>query len=224
MRHHLLELRAGPFPFLAVQRCLVPQVEDDEQRRRGGEPLRPQPQRPRERHPVQVSEQQRRVADGSQQPTAVRDEEDEEDHDVRLPPPALVGAQQRPDQQHRGPRRPQEIGEDGAQAEHAGIHERRARERPPDVDAPGDHEQRGDDDDERGVLTEFFAEHRPAGRAERGAELPEDRERQQPCDDRLVAVGVPPRRCDERRHGDRGEQRHERQGAHERELGSEHGR
>ncbi len=61
----------------------------------------PQPKRPEERHPPQVAQEQRRIADRQQAAAAVAHNKDEEHHRVRHVLPLAVGPQQRPDQQHR---------------------------------------------------------------------------------------------------------------------------
>ena len=210
MHHHLLELRAGTLPLLAVQGPLIPQVEDDEQGGRHDGPLRPQPQRPLERHALEEAEEQRRVAQRREQAGAVGDQEDEEHDDVRRAAPAPVGPEQRADQQGRRPGRPHDVREHGPGAEQRRIAERRARERPLEVDAARDHVQRRDHDHERDVVARLLLEGQAARLSEGGPEVQHDRQRRRRRDEPFVAVRVPPPRRDERADRDGGEQRHER--------------
>ena len=82
--------------------------------------------RPEEVDALQEAEEQRRVAQRRQRAADVGDQEDEEDDDVHLVPAVVVGAQQRPDQQHRGAGGAHPAGEHGAERQDAGIDRRRA--------------------------------------------------------------------------------------------------
>ena len=128
MNEHLVVLRARQLLLVPIQRPLVPQIEEHDQDAVEHEPLRPEAQRPVERDALQVAEQQRGVAEGREQAAAVGHNKDEEDDDVGDALAALVGAEQRPDQQDGRAGRTQQVGEHRADAEHPGVDERRARE------------------------------------------------------------------------------------------------
>src|SRR5207247_1238125 len=87
--------------------------------------------------------------------------------------PPSAATEHRPDQEDRSARRSQEVREHGAEPEHPGVHERRARERPLHVDTAADHEQGADDHDEPDILMELLCQHRPAGVSERDPEVPQ---------------------------------------------------
>ena len=107
--HHFLEQRAAAFLLFLIDCPLIPEVEGDEQHGVDQEPLRPETERPLERHALEKTEQQRRVADRGEQSSTVRDNENEEDDGMRDAVSALVRSQQRPDQQDGCARRAHEI-------------------------------------------------------------------------------------------------------------------
>src|SRR3989304_2566037 len=80
---------------------------------RRAQPKGPQiPDRPEERHPLEVPEEQGRVPDRCKQPPDVGHHEDVEDDEGGPFLPPLVGAQQRPYEQHRRPRRAEQVRDD----------------------------------------------------------------------------------------------------------------
>jgi hypothetical protein len=199
----LFQLRARPLQLLAVEHQLIPDLEDHQQRAVHHQPLRPQPERPLERHAFQIAEEQRRVAERREQSPAVGDDEDEEDDDVRHPLARRIGAEQWADEQRRRARGPDHARERGADRQDPGVLQRRARQRAPHVDAAGDDEERRQQRDERYVLVGLFEEHVEPGRAEGRRQIQRYRERQQCRHDALVAVVLPPMARRERQERDR---------------------
>src|SRR3972149_1449017 len=64
------------------------------------------------------------VAEGGEQAADIGHEEDEEDHGVGDPPALPVGLEQGPDQYHRGPRGPDDRGQDRSRREEGRVGQR----------------------------------------------------------------------------------------------------
>ena len=189
---------AGPGKVLLAEDRRVHDVEEDEQDAVDEHPFPPEPQRPGEGNAAEESEEERRVAHRRQQAAAVRDHEDEEDEDVRLPQADGVGAQQRPDEQHRRARRPDHRGEHGSDGDQHGVEAGSAGERAPDDDPSGDDEERSEQDDEGHVLAGSMRHRRgvESGRPDR------HRYAEQGAEDRFVDVGLPELPGRQRENGD----------------------
>ena len=208
---------AGPGKVLLAEDRRVHDVEEDEQDAVDEHPFPPEPQRPGEGDAAEEAEEERRVAHRRQQAAAVRDHEDEEDEDVRLPQADGVGAQQRPDEQHRRARRPDHRGEHGSDGDQHGVEAWSSGEGAPDDDPSGDDEEGSEQDDEGHVLAGGMHHCRGVergrpdrhGHAEHGAE------------DRLVEVGLPELPGRQRQHRDANEHGSERDHAPERKEGPE---
>ena len=114
---------------------------------------------PEEVHALEEAQEQRRVAQRCERATGVGDDEDEEDHHMRLVPAVVVGADQGPDQEHGGAGRAHEAGQHRAQAQDGGVESRAAMQVAADVDAPRNGEQRGQQDDEGDVLGQQRVHH-----------------------------------------------------------------
>ncbi len=69
---------------------------------------------------------------------------------------ALVGAEQRPDEQNRRAGRAEQVREHGAEPQRPGVDERRPGEGALNVNPTCDHEERGNDDDEAQVFVELL--------------------------------------------------------------------
>ena len=179
----------------------VPDEVDDEQHRDHEEPLRPQPERPRERHARQIAEKERRIAERRQHAADVADQEDEEDDRVFHTPALAVGLQQRTNEEHRGARGADERRQQRADAEEGGVGERRRLQVAREADAARDRVKAGQQHHERDVLLGHSDEGRgPARQIER-----EDGQPERSGHHELVTVRFPPVWDPERTHGD-GEQ------------------
>ena len=186
-------------------------VEDEEGRRGAPPSIRPhcgpEPERPGERHAGQVAEEQRRIAQRRQHAADVGHDEDEEDDGVLDVRALAVGLQERPDEQHGGARGPHEGRQEPAERQEPGVGGGRRHQVASQQDAAGDHEQAGEQDDERDVVDGRVQE---AGRMAQPVEG-EHGEAQDRGGEQLVAVRLPPVRDPERAHGDG--QQHGRQTA-----------
>ena len=109
-------------------------------------------QGPAEVHALQKAQEQRRIAQGRQRAARIRDDEDEEHHDVHHLAAVGIGADQRANQQHGGASCAHEAGQHRAQRQDGRVQHRRARQAAADVDATGHHVQRRQQDHERQVL------------------------------------------------------------------------
>jgi hypothetical protein len=170
---------------------------------------------------LEKAKKQRRIAQWREQTAAVRDDEDEEDDDVRLALARRVGAQQRPDQQHRGARGADPAREQRAESQQRGVDDRRARERSAHDDPAGDHEERAEQHDERDVLLRLLGEVMPPRLALDAAEVGDHGKREEERHETLVAIALPEmgRRQGQERDGE--QQPREGQHRPERELGAE---
>src|SRR4051812_13757131 len=68
-------------------------------------------------------------------------------------------AKQRKDQQHGRPRGSHKAGDDRSQSQQAGVRQRSTRQRPSHVNVAADDVQRGQQNNELGVLPHFFENH-----------------------------------------------------------------
>ena len=84
---------------------------------------------------VSVAERRQRAAD-------IGDEEDEEHHDMGIVSPAVIGADQRPDQDHRGAGGADDAGHDRADREQDRVGEDAVVQVAFDINAASDGEQR----------------------------------------------------------------------------------
>ena len=87
--------------------AVEPAVEHEEDRQHAAPPtisgLQPEMLRgPEEIDAAQEADEQRRIAERRQRAADIGDEDDEEHHDMHVVRPRRVGAEQRPDQDHRG--------------------------------------------------------------------------------------------------------------------------
>lgn len=112
-----------------------------------------------------------------------------------------VGPDQRPDEQHRRPGRPQQAGDHGAERQDRGVRGRRAADVATHQDAAGDGEERVEQDDEGHVLQRQRVPH-GGGRSPRPVDdAIGDRKGRRPEQGDLAEVAVP---------DPGGEQRHQR--------------
>ena len=143
---------------LADERVLAPPVVDvvrrvDGEHQQGRRRrLLPYREGPEERYAVQEPEEERRVAERREGAADVRHEEGEEDDRVRPMAARAIGAQQRPDDEHRCPRRTDPRREHRPDRDQHAVGRRRPAQRSADVDAATDGEERRDQDDERDVV------------------------------------------------------------------------
>ena len=202
MLHSLLEgVDRGRGRLFLVDDRLVEQVEDDEQDAIHQQPGEPEREGPGEGHALEEAEVERRVAERGEQTSAVGDDEDEEDDDVGARHPLLVGAEERPDEDHRGPGRADHVGEQRTDGEHRGVGERCAGQAASHIDAAAEQVEAQDERDEGEVLHACMHELELPAVTE-GLDKPN---RKGDCDDGhhhpAVAVALPPVG---------GERRHER--------------
>ena len=188
-------------------------IEDREQRQQHAVDQRPgrrEPQCPGERDAPQEAQEQGRIAKRGEQAARVRDDEDEEHHDVRGAPPVGVGAQQRPDQQRGRAGGADQAGEQRADAENSRVHDRRAHQRPAQADPARDREQRPQQGHEREVVAAGAQQQRRAAFG-MAAEQEEDRRRAgHQRQDQLVDVALPEPPREQRQRRDQEQIAHER--------------
>ena len=142
----------------------VPDPVDGQQRGVGEQPLVPQRQGPEKVDTLQVSEEQRRVADRQQQPAAVADHEDEEHQRVGDVPPLAVGLEQRPHEEHCRAGRADEAREQGAHCQEGCVGGGRGLQVALDPHATGDHVEGEQQRDEGDVFREQrIGKHRAHG-------------------------------------------------------------
>ena len=145
---------SGPLVRIGVEG--VPEPVDRQQDRIGDKPWLPERQGPEEVDPLQIAEEQWRVADRQQAAAAVADQEDEEYDRVGDDPPLAVGLQKRPHQQHGGAGRPDETGGKGSHSEKRGVDGGRGLKVTLDPHTTGDAVEREQQHDERHI----FRQHR----------------------------------------------------------------
>ena len=182
----------------------IERVEDHEQHATHEQHRQSQMHRgPEKAHAVEKTEKERRVAERRKRAARVSDEEDEEHHHMHDVLAIIVGAQQRPDQQHCRAGRAHDARERRTERDDRRIHARRAVQIAAHADAARHRIERGQQHDERHVLFE----HRVNERAERyaGAEHHAKRHQKQDgpgCRD-LAEMVMPESRRDERKHSNR---------------------
>ena len=177
--------------FLVDDR-LVEQVEDDEQRAIHQQPGEPEREGPSEGNALEEAEVERRVAERGEQTSAVGDDEDEEDDDVGAGDPLLVGAEQRPNEDHRGPGRADHVGKQRADGEHRGVGERCAGQAASHIDAAAQQVEAQNERDEGEVLHAGMHELKLPAIAEGVDEPAGEGERDEPHQHPAVAVALPP--------------------------------
>ena len=200
----------------ALLPAIEPAVEGEEQREqdrhresRLGQQMR---RGPEEIHPAQEAEEERRVAQRRQRAADVRDQEDEEHHDMDVVAPVVVGAQHRADHDDRGAGRADEARHQRADRQQGGVRRGRAVQVAHDQDAAGDREQREEQDDERDVFEQCGMRER-AQRRLRAAEQDQRHEHESRPESReLAVVQLPEMRKQDRAERDREQHAGEGQG------------
>ena len=195
-------------------------VERDEDRQQGSVHNGPggkELERPPEGDARQISQKQRRIAQRRQQPAAIGDDEDHEDGNVRDLAAMRIGAQQRPDQDHRGAGRADEVGQHGSDRQDSRVDERRPPRRAFDNDAAAHSKQRDQQGHQRDILGDVLQQGVEPGPAEMKGEQGGDGKGGQGGDLRLVDVFFPPVTGKRGKTGNRGEQSHEREQEKERQ-------
>jgi len=220
LRAHRDPLRLVEGDVLGLLLGVGAPVDHEEHRQQvphGPEPEGPQAQRPGERDTPQVAEEERRIAHRREQPAAVRDQQDEEEGDVRDVLALPVGAQDRPDQQHARAGGADQVREHRPDGQDRQVGLRRGPEVAADVDAAGDDVERPEQRDERDVLV--AAVQQALGELEE--QVDPHRRRDDGREDPAVPVALPPVVGHERQ--DRDPEQHHREGDHrpERDLGAE---
>ncbi len=138
-------------PYLRVV-AAVEHVEDCEQEADSNQPHGPAfLDYPPEGHAFQITEEERRIADGRETAADVRDYKNEK-HDVMGRGPMLVHAQPRPNEQHRGTGCAQDIRKHCADEEEENVQGGGGLAAYVDVDAAGNDVERADERDEAEVF------------------------------------------------------------------------
>ena len=130
--------------------------------------------------------------------------------------PVVVGADQRPDQDHRGAGGADEAREDRADREQAGIDQRRAMDVAGDQDAAGDREERKQQDDEGNIFEQHRVQRPPSWSARGPQETRADDGERGPEGGELAVMMFPEMREEQRPGGDREQQAGEGQRPQER--------
>ncbi len=174
------------------------------------EPLGEEVQGPDEGDPSQEAEEEGRVAQRRQEPAAVGHDEDREDDGVDLLFSLPVRVQEWPDEEHRGPGRADHGGKQCPRREEPRVVAGRRLDVPRDEDAPAHDEEREEEDDERRVLDESVCD---LGAAPDGPDPDTHRDAEDERHEELEAPLLPQvlRAGHERKRGDRGKERHERE-------------
>jgi hypothetical protein len=182
---------------IAVARLATeePKIHDEEHREhqhRDEAGLHPQiPQRPQKIDAMEEADEQWRVAQGAERATDVGDQDDEEHDHMRIAGAGLVGAQQRPDEDHGGAGGADDAGYRRADREETRVDQRRAGETSGHQDAACYRVKREQHDDETQVLGQQRMNECIDGR--HGAELRRDREQRdrRPAGGDLTVVVMP---------------------------------
>ena len=200
-------IRCGVHLELLVSAPEVPAVDDEkdsQQHQRRQQHRREHRLRgPEKIDALQESEEKRRIAQRRQRPTDVGNQEDEENHHVRLVLAGVVGTEQRPNQQHRRTGGSHHAGQRCAAGQQAGIEQWRAVQVALDVDATGGGKQRSQQDHERDVLGDQRVQHNPDGltRSVKGRERQQEGKRAGGRD--LAEMVMPETRDQQRAERDR---------------------
>lgn len=108
--------------------------------------------RPEEVHAAQEPQEQRRISQRGERAADVGHQKDEEDDDVRVVPPVVIGAEDRPDHDHRGAGRADDARNQGAQSEQQRIQNRGAVKIAAHHDSAGHGEQSEEQQNEGDVF------------------------------------------------------------------------
>ena len=158
--------------------------------------------RPEEIHPLEKAQEQRWIAQRRQRAAGIGDDEDEEHHHMHLVPAVVVGAQQRPDQQHRGARGPHEAGQHGADRQNGRVQPRRSLEIAAHIDAARHRVQRRQQDHERQVFSQQGMHQVGHGRAHAEHRREGQQKDQRPGGRHLAEMPVPEMGRRQRHQGD----------------------
>ncbi len=208
----VLCVRLGGRRRLAAEAPAVDGEKDSEHQQRNDHRLQPEVLRgPEKSDAAQKADEQRRIAKRRQRAANVGDQEDEKDHDVRIVLAGGVGADQRPDQNHRGAGGADDAGDCRSECEDAGIGARRAAEIARDQDTAGDDVEREQQDDEAQILAEGGVHER--GQCRRHAECRGERQQCQrgPGESDLAIMVMPDAGKQQRSGRDRQQNAEERQ-------------
>src|SRR5437867_748842 len=137
--HDLSQSTMG-FDFFSRKDELVVNIEQYKQAADDEPPLREQTQGKLKRHAPQEAEKKRRITEGRQQACGVAHNKYEEDDEMSPMPPQMVRAQERPNQQHRGPGGSDQVRKKRPDCKKDCVDQRCSSELPLDVNPAGDHE------------------------------------------------------------------------------------
>ena len=128
------------------------------------QPVGPQDRCPEEGNSPKITEKKRRVANGQEQTAAIAGTEDKKENSVNLILTLDIGQDQRPDEDHSGPRSSDETGQNCAQSNKSRIGRRVGRQVTTQIDPTADHVEAEKEDDEGDELGEnSVTERTPQG-------------------------------------------------------------
>ena len=186
---------------------IIDRVEHGQQHRQARAPHGPAMFRhPPKRNPLKVTQEQRRIPDRRQAAAHIRHDENEKDHVMRGDA-IFVHAQPGADEQHGRAGRAEQIGQERADQQEHDVCQGRGLAFQADVNAAGDDEQRGDQDDETDVFACGVPDAIVCLEADQVVQQRHGAERIR----RLRIMFLPPVGQKQRRQSDTGEQDHERQ-------------
>ena len=146
---------------------------------------------PEERDAFQEAQEQRRIAQRCQRAADIGHQKDEEDDGVYLVPAIFVGAQQRPDQQHRGARGSHPTRQHGTEQQDRRIDDRRADQPSGQAHAARHGEQRQQQNDKRDVFQQQHVNHFEHGERQAVDRQKRDQKRRCPKRRNLAEMMVP---------------------------------
>ena len=161
---------------------------------------------PAEIDAAQKAQEQRRIAERGQGAADVAHQEDEEHEHMGVAAPVLVGADQRPYQQHGGAGRAEQTRAERAEPEDHEVGERRADQVAGDPDAAGHDEQGQQQQDEGQVFVGHGAEHGGGGGPQARVDAIGHEEQQRPERRDEGEPALPGVAGEQRQRGDREQQ------------------
>ena len=154
------DVRFAAFGNVPAVHSFVYMVKDEQEKDHVKNKNREQAQAPEKRNAPHESHEQRRIADGRQDPSHIGDKEDEEHHDVRLPSSPGIHLQHGAHHEHTGAGRADAARQERAQDEKPHIDPRGSREIPLHSDIAGHAEQAEQQDDKGQIVVDRTLQHR----------------------------------------------------------------
>lgn len=135
-------------------RVKVDGVKNSEQDDKGHAPEGNELERPKKRNSQKVSEKKRRVAERRQESADIAHDHDKKNGNVNVVFAVMIREKERTDQDHAGARGSDQVGKQGAEGKHSGIHDRHAAEVASEPDPSRNNEERAEQDHERKIVFE----------------------------------------------------------------------